>query len=263
MLSRGRAACSPAALSVRGPAVSRARPRCLPGSVVCPAASSIRSLSSATHPKVARNLTRSFFDVAHKRCNSNDPISMFEIITRELRATLLRNHETGTNSADSHPKVARNLTRSILDIAHKRCNSNDSISIFEIIPRELRATLLRNHETETKTGRRIGTKTGTSSADSHPKVARNLTRSFFDIAHKRCNSNDSISMFEIIARELRATLLRNHSVEPQSRRTTGGARGAGGTPGARRAAAYQAITRPLRRVPHQPARPTRPAATAR
>ena len=200
----------------------------MPGSVVCPAVSRARPrrlyapLSWGTHSKVARNLTRSFFDVAHKRCNSNDSISMFEIIARELRATLLRNHRTetrtGTSSADSHPKVARNLTRSILDIAHKRCNSNDSISIFEIIPRELRATLLRNHETETKTGRRIGTKTGTSSADSHPKVARNLTRSFFDIAHKRCNSNDPISMFEIIARELRATLLRNHSVEPQSRR---------------------------------------------
>ena len=258
----GRVVC-PAALS--------ARPRRVPGRVVCAC-----SLSWGTHPKVARNLTRSFFDIAHKRCNSNDSISMFEIIARELRATLLRNHETGTNSADSHPKVARNLTRSILDIAHKRCNSNDSISIFEIIPRELRATLLRNHETETKTGRRIGTKTGTSSADSHPKVARNLTRSFFDIAHKRCNSNDSISMFEIIARELRATLLRNHSVEPQSRRAaeprsrraaepqnTGGARRSAGTPGARRAAAYQAITRPLRRHPQPAAVPTRPAATAR
>ena len=207
--------------------------------VVCPATSCARPrrlyapLSSATHPKVARNLTRSFFDIAHTRCNSNDSISMFEIIARELRATLLRNRGTTTAgiwrmpgrvvctlplSWGTHPKVARNLTRSILDIAHKRCNSNDSISIFEIIPRELRATLLRNHETETKTGRRIGTKTGTSSADSHPKVARNLTRSFFDIAHKRCNSNDSISMFEIIARELRATLLRNHSAEPQSRR---------------------------------------------
>ena len=138
-------------------------------------------------------------------------------------------------SSATHPKVARNLTRSFFDIAHKRCNSNDPISMFEIIARELRATLLRNHETETKTGRRIGTKTGTSSADSHPKVARNLTRSFFDVAHKRCNSNDSISMFEIIARELRATLLRNHSVEPQSRgaaepQNNGGVRRVANTP---------------------------------
>ena len=126
-----------------------------PGRIVCPAVSCARPrrlyapLSWVPHPKVARNLTRSFFDVAHKRCNSNDSISMFEIIARELRATLLRNHGTGTNSADSHPKVARNLTRSILDIAHKRCNSNDSISMFEIITRELRATLLRNHGTMT------------------------------------------------------------------------------------------------------------------
>ena len=138
--------------------------------VVCPATSCARlrrlyaPLSSATHPKVARNLTRSFFDVAHKRCNSNDPISMFEIITRELRATLLRNYGTATAgiwrmpgrvvctlplSSATHPKVARNLTRSFFDIAHKRCNSNDSISMFEIIARELRATLLRNHGTTT------------------------------------------------------------------------------------------------------------------
>ena len=41
------------------------------------------------------------------------------------------------------------------------------------------------------------------------KVARNLTRSFFEIGHKRCNSSDHISMSEICARELRATLLGN------------------------------------------------------
>ena len=39
------------------------------------------------------------------------------------------------------------------------------------------------------------------------KVARNLTRSFFAIGHKRCNFNDRISMSEICAWELRATLL--------------------------------------------------------
>ena len=171
------------------PAVSHARPRCLPGRVVCPAASYARPrrmpgrvvctlpLSWVPHPKVARNLTRSFFDIAHKRCNSNDPISMFEIIARELRATLLRNYGTTTAgiwrahnacasrarqcrvpgrvfyalplSWGTHPKVARNLTRSFFDIAHKRCNSNDPISMFEIIARELRATLLRNHGTAT------------------------------------------------------------------------------------------------------------------
>ena len=213
-----------------------------PGRVVCPAVSCARPrrlyapLSWVPHPKVARNLTRSFFDIAHKRCNSNDPISIFEIIARELRATLLRNQGTTTAgiwrmpgrvvctlplSWGTHPKIARNLTRSFFDIAHKRCNSNDSISMFEIIARELRATLLRNHGTTTagiwRTPGRV-VRTRPLSSATHPKVARNLTRSFFDIAHKRCNSNDLISIFEIIARELRATLLRNHSVEPQSRR---------------------------------------------
>ena len=138
----------------------------MPGSVARPAASSIRSLSWGAHPKVARNLTWSFFDIAHKRCNSNDSISIFEIIARELRATLLRNH--GTTTAGIWRMPGRVVCTLPLSLA------------------------------------------------THPKVARNLTRSFFDIAHKRCNSNDSISMFEIIARELRATLLRNHSMEPQS-----------------------------------------------
>ena len=41
------------------------------------------------------------------------------------------------------------------------------------------------------------------------KVARNLTRSFFEIGHKRCNFNGHISMSEICAWELRATLLGN------------------------------------------------------
>ena len=138
----------------------------MPGSVVCTPSHVFcaRSLSWVPHPKVARNLTWSFFDIAHKRCNSNDSISIFEIIARELRATLLGNHGTTTAgiwrmpgrvvctlplSSATHPKVARNLTRSIFDIAHKRCNSNDSISMFEIIARELRATLLRNHGTMT------------------------------------------------------------------------------------------------------------------
>ena len=50
-----------------------------------------------------------------------------------------------------------------------------------------------------------------------PKVARNLTRSFFEIGHKRCNSNDRISMSEICAQELRATFLGNHSSEATER----------------------------------------------
>ena len=42
---------------------------------------------------------------------------------------------------------------------------------------------------------------------SLPKVARNLTRSFFEMAHKRCNSNGLILKFEIYGGELRAKLL--------------------------------------------------------
>ena len=38
-------------------------------------------------------------------------------------------------------------------------------------------------------------------------VARNCPRSFFDYASKRCNSNAATSKFEIVARELRATLI--------------------------------------------------------
>ena len=45
-----------------------------------------------------------------------------------------------------------------------------------------------------------------------PNFARNLTRSFFETARKRCNSNDMNSKFELIAGELRATLLGNHDV---------------------------------------------------
>ena len=43
-------------------------------------------------PNVAHNSPRSVFITTHKRCNSNDPIYMFERFTWELRATLLGNH---------------------------------------------------------------------------------------------------------------------------------------------------------------------------
>ena len=52
------------------------------------------------------------------------------------------------------------------------------------------------------------------------KVARNLTRSFFEIGHKRCNFNGHISMSEICARELRATLLGNQSDRKPTHETT-------------------------------------------
>ena len=44
-------------------------------------------------------------------------------------------------------------------------------------------------------------------------VAHNSPRSFFDYASKRCNSNAANSKFEIVARELRATLMEDPAVE--------------------------------------------------
>ena len=48
------------------------------------------------------------------------------------------------------------------------------------------------------------------------KVAHNFRRSFFETAQKRCNSNGVISMFEQVARGLRAKLMRERPVGPQA-----------------------------------------------
>ena len=47
------------------------------------------------------------------------------------------------------------------------------------------------------------------------KVAGNFPWSVFNTAHKRCNSNDAISILERFAWELHATLLGNHSARRQ------------------------------------------------
>ena len=60
----------------------------------------------------------------------------------------------------------------------------------------------------------------TLKCEESAKVARNLTRSFFAIGHKRCNFNDRISMSEICAWELRATLLGNRSDWKPTHETT-------------------------------------------
>ena len=62
--------------------------------------------------------------------------------------------------------------------------------------------------------------TYTLKCEGPAKVARNLTRSFFAIGHKRCNFNDRISMSEICAWELRATLLGNRSDWKPTHETT-------------------------------------------
>ena len=51
--------------------------------------------------------------------------------------------------------------------------------------------------------------------------ARNFPRSFFETTRKRCNSNGTNSMFEVIAGELRAKLLRVRPGRPQCRRVVG------------------------------------------
>lgn len=51
-------------------------------------------------------------------------------------------------------------------------------------------------------------------------VARNSPRSFFDYASKRCNSNTANSKFEIVARELRATLIEQARRRPTARHGT-------------------------------------------
>ena len=66
-----------------------------------------------------------------------------------------------------------------------------------------------------------------------PNFARNLTRSFFETTRKRCNSNDMNSKLELIAGELRATLLGNHSGISNGGPT--GVEGAGGAGGPGRA----------------------------
>ena len=58
-----------------------------------------------TLPKVARNSATRKFNTAHKRCNPNGLVSMFERFTWELRATFFGNH------AQRPTKAARNSSR--------------------------------------------------------------------------------------------------------------------------------------------------------
>ena len=67
------------------------RPRPLPGHDTPNPTHHPYTLKCEESAKVARNLTRSFFAIGHKRCNFNDRISMSEICAWELRATLLGN----------------------------------------------------------------------------------------------------------------------------------------------------------------------------
>ena len=131
---------------------------------------------------VARNSPRSFFDYASKRCNSNTANSKFEIVARELRATLIEGpavegHEDySSDGPDQHHTPQIDQTRPAPHTAHR----TPARGLPE--PQRNNRTLPNN-------------------------VARNSPRSFFDYASKRCNSNTANSKFEIVARELRATLI--------------------------------------------------------
>lgn len=51
-----------------------------------------RAIARPRQTKVAHNFPRSFFENCSKRCNSNAMISIFGVVTGELRATFPRNH---------------------------------------------------------------------------------------------------------------------------------------------------------------------------
>ena len=131
---------------------------------------------------VARNSPRSFFDYASKRCNSNTANSKFEIVARELRAKFIEGpavegHEDySSDGPDQHHTPQIDQTRPAPHTAHDTPHTTRQ---REDCPSR---TLPNN-------------------------VARNSPRSFFDYASKRCNSNAANSTFEIVARELRATLI--------------------------------------------------------
>lgn len=89
-----------------------------------------------TLPKVARNSATRKFNTAHKRCNPNGLVSMFERFTRELRATFFGNPALRPLSK-SHviPPRPHSVT------AQRPRNINDPISKPETPSGELRAKL--------------------------------------------------------------------------------------------------------------------------
>ena len=74
----------------------RAWPRC-PWAVAGPGCDARGRQRHHRQTNFARNLTRSFFETARKRCNSNDMNSKLELIAGELRATFLDNHDVAAS----------------------------------------------------------------------------------------------------------------------------------------------------------------------
>ena len=79
----------------------RAWPRCR-WAVVEPGRSTHKQQQHPAQTNFARNFRRSFFETAQKRCNSNEVISMFEVITGELRAKLLCGRAAAHGAARPH-----------------------------------------------------------------------------------------------------------------------------------------------------------------
>ncbi len=73
-------------------------PAAVPGAAG-PGRSTPRVTAITTPAKVAHNFRRSFFKTAQKRCNSNEVISMFEQVARELRAKLMGERPVGRQAA--------------------------------------------------------------------------------------------------------------------------------------------------------------------
>ena len=158
-------------------------------------------MTTVTVPaKVARNLTRSFFEIAHKRCNSNGRMSQSETCSGELRATLLR--------LGGHPLKSR---------PHR--HQMGGIALLEARHAEGRLLMVQNPHRQRCSERRWARARPRcqrgNRGERQISFARNSTRSFFEMAHKRCNSNGRISKSEICGGELRATLLRLGGHPPQ------------------------------------------------
>ena len=73
-------------------------PAAVPGAAG-PGRSTPRVTAITTPAKVAHNFRRSFFETAQKRCYSNEVISMFEQVARELRAKLMGERPVGRQAA--------------------------------------------------------------------------------------------------------------------------------------------------------------------
>ena len=152
---------------------------------------------------VARNSQRSFFDYVSKRCNSNAATSKFEIVARELRATLLEGPAVEGHEDYSSDGPDQHHTPQI-----------DQTSTTHRTPRAAHHTPHTAHQTARTTHQR-----GDCPSRTLPNnVARNSPRSFFDYVSKRCNSNAANSKFEIVARELRATLMEDPAAPHGARR---------------------------------------------